>query len=159
MSAQLPVAASPLPPIAHWPFFTALLKPPRPARWLRHVVGCVQSSRSWAIHSGAFSNRAAHRPPQSGQCASMPSHPGVCRTDTWRYTEWATWNGTSLRPEWDKLVGAELYAHPAGHASTCDASVNGCFDEYENVNVLASEPAAAKAMSEKLHAVVASQWE
>ena len=22
-------------------------------------------------------------------------------------TEWATWNGTTLRPEWDKLVGCE----------------------------------------------------
>ena len=30
------------------------------------------------------------------------------RTDDYRYTEW---NGTELKPEWDKRVGVELYSH------------------------------------------------
>ena len=34
------------------------------------------------------------------------------RVDNWRYTEWATWNGTTLRPEWDQLTGVEMYLPP-----------------------------------------------
>jgi arylsulfatase A-like enzyme len=33
------------------------------------------------------------------------------RTDGWRYTEWYAWNGTTLRPIWEKLVAQELYDH------------------------------------------------
>jgi len=58
------------------------------------------------------------------------------RTTRWRYTEWAVWNGTSLRPEWsaqidqaDSLV--ELYDHHG------DVGNNGppMWDDFENVNV------------------------
>ena len=49
---------------------------------------------------------------------------------------WATWNGTALRPEWDKLAGTELYAHPAGSGAAgtmCDTMQNSCFDAVRNL--------------------------
>ena len=58
------------------------------------------------------------------------------RTDTFRYTEWATWNGTSLRPIWERLVGTELYSHDTFATGLhCNAEENGCFDAFENVNL------------------------
>lgn len=82
------------------------------------------------------------------------------RVDTWRYTEWATWNGTSLRPIWSELVGVEMHMHDAGNTSlSCNMRTNACFGHFENKN-LAKDPAYAKeaaALSAKLHAVVASQ--
>ena len=83
------------------------------------------------------------------------------RTDTFRFTEWATWNGTVLRPMWDKLVGTELYSHDAGSTGLqCNDKANSCFDDSENIN-LAVDPAHAadvKALSAKLHEVVAGQF-
>ena len=81
------------------------------------------------------------------------------RTDVYRYTEWATWNGTSLRPEWGSLVGVELYSHPSGNDSTCDGRMNSCFDNYENVNLAHDLPAVVAQLSTKLHTIVAAQWE
>ena len=83
------------------------------------------------------------------------------RVDTWRYTEWAAWNGTSLRPIWSSLVGVEMYKHDASNTSlSCNMHVNACFDHFENKN-LANNPTyatEAAALSAKLHAVVASQY-
>lgn len=81
------------------------------------------------------------------------------RTDTYRYTEWCRWNGSVLRPDFDQLVGAELYAHPAGNTTGCDGSMNSCFDEFENVNLVHSEPTVAAELSAKLHAIVSAQYE
>lgn len=33
------------------------------------------------------------------------------RTEDWRLTQWALWNGTSLSPIWNKIVATELYDH------------------------------------------------
>merc|ERR1711998_258739 len=33
------------------------------------------------------------------------------RTDSWRYTEWAKWDGSSLEAVWSKSAGVELYDH------------------------------------------------
>eukprot|EP01051_Picozoa_sp_SAG22_P016587 SAG22_NODE_2369_length_2651_cov_8.167712_2_plen_114_part_00 len=86
----------------------------------------------------------------------------VLSGDTVNHTSFLFWAcgpaGSSLRPEWGKLVGIELYAHPAGNASSCDGAVNACFDDYENLNLAPTEPAVAKQLSAKLHAIVAAQF-
>lgn len=33
------------------------------------------------------------------------------RDERWRYTEWASWNGTSARPIWSDVIARELYDH------------------------------------------------
>eukprot|EP01062_Namystynia_karyoxenos_P074284 TRINITY_DN71163_c0_g1_i1.p1 TRINITY_DN71163_c0_g1~~TRINITY_DN71163_c0_g1_i1.p1 ORF type:complete len:542 (+),score=174.59 TRINITY_DN71163_c0_g1_i1:70-1626(+) len=43
---------------------------------------------------------------------SLFTHMGYSvRTPSWRYTEWVPWNGTALKPVWDKVVARELYDH------------------------------------------------
>eukprot|EP00035_Acanthoeca_spectabilis_P010426 m.184831 g.184831 ORF g.184831 m.184831 type:complete len:217 (-) comp15018_c0_seq11:2020-2670(-) len=40
------------------------------------------------------------------------THMGMSiRTEDWRLTQWALWNGTSLSPIWNKIVATELYDH------------------------------------------------
>lgn len=81
------------------------------------------------------------------------------RVDAWRYTEWATWDGARLRPDWTKLAGTELYAHEAGDtAAPCDEAVNACFDRFENVNVAKEQPEVVAQLSAQLHALVAAQF-
>jgi iduronate 2-sulfatase len=70
------------------------------------------------------------------------------RVADWRYTEWAKWNGTALRPDWDVLAGFELYDHRG------DEHGEHCFDAYENVNVAPQNPALAKQLSQQLHDLV-----
>ena len=70
------------------------------------------------------------------------------RTDDYRYTEWAAWNGTLLAPDWGTLAGVELYDHRN--------STGSCFDCTENSN-LAHLPAfasVAAGLSKQLHAMV-----
>ena len=58
------------------------------------------------------------------------------RTDAWRYTEWALWNGSALAPQWDApLIGAELYNHTGDDGSSFDGA-------FEVLN-LAEDPAYA----------------
>ena len=81
------------------------------------------------------------------------------RTDTWRLTLWATWNGTALRPEWDKLAGTELYAHPAGSGAAgtmCDTMQNSCFDDSENVNVADANSQVVVELTAMLKRIVSS---
>ena len=83
-----------------------------------------------------------------------------CGADTAADTEWASWNGTTLRPIWGDLVGTELYLHDAGNATACNQHENACFDQYENKN-LATDPQwanEAAALSAQLHRIVASQY-
>ena len=35
------------------------------------------------------------------------------RTSSWRYTEWAAWDGALLKPRWNVSAGVELYDHAA----------------------------------------------
>lgn len=74
------------------------------------------------------SNSAIHKPREAF------THMGYSiRTDSWRYTEWVEWNGTTLSPVWSRLVGQELYDHRNEAAYPTD------FDARENEN-LASDP-------------------
>lgn len=76
-------------------------------------------------------------------------------------TEWATWNGTTLKPMWDQLIGTEMYSHdPGATGLKCNGKMNSCFDDSENVNLAkdAAHAATAKALSAKLHAIVAAQF-
>lgn len=118
---------------------------------------------------------------QYPRCGSAPEHPGgpptfsgakrcanvvkakfaymgySMRTTEWRYTEWALWNGTSLKPEWtlrptapDALV--ELYNH-AG-----DTGNNGppMWDDFENANLAGANPEVVTELSGRLRAFFAT---
>jgi hypothetical protein len=85
------------------------------------------------------------------------------RTDQWRMTLWTTWVGTTLKPDWDKLIGTELYAHEAGFAdgdgagTACDTMVNGCFDGFENSNEADANPQVVKELTAQLKRIVAAE--
>ena len=49
------------------------------------------------------------------------------RTETFRYTEWLRWNGTSLRVDWSDVIGVELYDHQGDDGYD--------FDAFERVNL------------------------
>ena len=76
-----------------------------------------QYPRCWpSNHShdaSAFSNMA--------RCAGVDKHQFAfmgfsIRTDDWRYTEWAAWDGVRLVPMWNASAGVELYDHAAVRA-------------------------------------------
>ena len=71
------------------------------------------------------------------------------RTAEWRYTEWAAWNGTALRPDWSTNAGVELYDHRGDNGTNFDAT--------ENVNVAKQNADIVAQLSTQLHALVASQ--
>ena len=56
------------------------------------------------------------------------------RTANFSVTQWFSWNGTSLRANYDDVVGVELYDHNAD-----DGMAPAAFDDFENVN-LAGNP-------------------
>jgi arylsulfatase A-like enzyme len=72
------------------------------------------------------------------------------RTTSFRYTEWAAWDGTSLRPLWNVSGGVELYDH------TDDPPANSrtSFDKFENTNEAGDAPRAplVAQMSKQLRA-------
>lgn len=73
------------------------------------------------------------------------------RTDRWRYTEWAAWDGAHLRPDWSHLAGRELYDHFGDDGTD--------YDKWENVN-LADDPKHAEdvsMLSKQLHDLVMHQ--
>ena len=78
------------------------------------------------------------------------------RTDDYRYTEWASWDGARLRPMWDRLVGTELYEHDPVASEMCNRVENSCFDDFENVNLATSRPAIVSRLSRLLHEIVAN---
>ena len=89
-------------------------------------------------------------------------HPGLClftprnkfdymgysmRTDQYRYTEWVRWNGSELKPEWNDLVGRELYDHRNDKEND--------FDAFENVNIADRDSAVVKELSKQLRMIFA----
>ena len=54
------------------------------------------------------------------------------RTNDWRYTEWVSWNGTTLQPKWDVVNATELYDH---RIVPNTGTIDGDFDGWENANV------------------------
>ena len=83
-------------------------------------------------------------------------------------TIWARWNGTSLRPNWDEVVGTEVsranpLANPLAQLmfsflspklydhTDDDGMAPAAFDDFENVNLAgSSEHAAQQEMMEAL---------
>eukprot|EP00038_Savillea_parva_P030794 m.80315 g.80315 ORF g.80315 m.80315 type:complete len:721 (+) comp9347_c0_seq1:42-2204(+) len=80
------------------------------------------------------------------------------RTTRWRYTEWALWDGDTLRPQWTSSVtspGAlvELYDHKN------DTGNNGprMWDDFENVNVAVTYPTVVQQLSTQVRSFFADQ--
>jgi hypothetical protein len=68
------------------------------------------------------------------------------RTDRWRYTEWVSWNGSSLSPIWSQLKSSELYDHQNDTGAWTNA------DKFENINLVNSvNPSIVQALSTQLH--------
>lgn len=73
------------------------------------------------------------------------------RTTRWRYTEWAIWDGSRLKPVWMKDVNAhdalvELYDHAGGEAAIGAA----VWDNFENENVALANPTVVAGLSARL---------
>ncbi|XP_062507937.1 iduronate 2-sulfatase-like [Corticium candelabrum] len=64
------------------------------------------------------------------------------RTDRYRYTEWVEWNGKKLQPNWENVIGKELYDHQGDEEND--------FDAFENENVAEKEEEVAKELSKML---------
>ena len=64
------------------------------------------------------------------------------RTDAYRYTEWYRWNTSTLAPQWDRVVGRELYSHTGDDGSD--------FDLFENANEVDDKPMVAESLSAEL---------
>ena len=68
------------------------------------------------------------------------------RTETYRYTEWVRWNGTTLSPIWTKPKARELYNHSQDTGPWTDP------DRFENVNLAGkADKALLDALSVQLH--------
>lgn len=94
------------------------------------------------------------------RCASIPKQKFVymgysMRTERWRYTEWALWDGTALKPKWDNTTGvpmlSELYDH---EGDSLDAGAVGqkTWDDFENKNVAQKNPDIVAKLSARLRA-------
>merc|ERR1712137_45896 len=75
------------------------------------------------------------------------------RTERWRYTEWAAWDGATLRPNWNDIAGIELYDHDGDSPEDSKRS----FELLENTNVAGDHPDVVEQLSRQLHKFVASQ--
>ncbi len=80
------------------------------------------------------------------------------RTEHWRYTEWARWDGHALAPLWDALETrvqpdalVELYDH-RGDTGRDGAKM---WDDFENENVAAQHPDEVLAHAKRLREFVA----
>ena len=76
----------------------------------------------------------ANRDVCAGHPASEFTHMGLSiRTDEYRYSEWYTWDGGTCSPNWaEPTAGVELYSHVGD-------TTPGCFDCFENVNLVGVE--------------------
>ena len=77
------------------------------------------------------------------------------RTEQWRYTEWAEWDGAKLKPVWmpdPTATGAlaELYDH-----SKDTGAGASMWNDFENENLAAANPAVVKSLSERIRAFYA----
>ena len=77
------------------------------------------------------------------------------RTDRWRYTEWAEWNGPSLEPVWMANPAApgalvELYDHALDTGSGKDM-----WNLFENENVAHANGGAVRQLSARIRAFFA----
>jgi len=68
------------------------------------------------------------------------------RTNQWRYTEWAKWDGKNLKPIWEDSAGVELYDHDGDDGPSSKIS----FEQFENVNVASQNPSVVATLSKQL---------
>merc|ERR1712046_348147 len=68
------------------------------------------------------------------------------RTEHWRYTEWAKWDGKKLQAIWEKSAGVELYDHDGDAGEDSKTS----YEQFENVNVAEHNPAVVANLSKRL---------
>jgi iduronate 2-sulfatase len=78
------------------------------------------------------------------------------RTERWRYTEWAEWDGDRLRPKWTDSVTAdgalvELYDHQ-GDSLAEGAVGQKTWDDFENQNVAAAHSRVVLELSQRIRA-------
>eukprot|EP01006_Ploeotia_vitrea_P045533 TRINITY_DN66951_c0_g1_i3.p1 TRINITY_DN66951_c0_g1~~TRINITY_DN66951_c0_g1_i3.p1 ORF type:complete len:526 (+),score=35.83 TRINITY_DN66951_c0_g1_i3:39-1616(+) len=71
------------------------------------------------------------------------------RTPDWRYTEWLTWNGTQLKPNWNDSRGVELYSHIDDDGTD--------LNRFENVNQAYDN--RYKGIVEKFHDLLRKSWD
>lgn len=76
------------------------------------------------------------------------------RTERWRYTEWAKWDGAQLQPDWSDLLGVELYDHLGDDGRNFDAAF-----EVKNLAEDASLAPVRAALSSQLRAAYALNHE
>ena len=109
-----------------------------------------QYPRCWPSNhshdSSAFTNMA--------RCAGVDKHQFAymgfsIRTEDWRYTEWAAWDGARLVPLWNVSAGLELYDHTADPPQSAKES----FEKFENLNVagLSVHADVVAQLSKQLH--------
>lgn len=108
------------------------LAPHKPAAFSQYPR-CMNSS---VVHEPPYT---ANRDVCAGHPASEFTHMGLSiRTDEYRYSEWLQWNGKTCSPVWAQPnAGIELYSHIGDN-------VPGCFDCFENVNLVGTAAGKAK---------------
>lgn len=89
--------------------------------------------------------------PHMSRCAEVDKHDFAymgysIRTDRWRYTEWAKWDGKNLRPIWEESAGVELYDHKGDDGPSSKAS----YEQFENVNVASQKLSVVASLSTQL---------
>eukprot|EP00005_Dracoamoeba_jomungandri_P012479 CAMPEP_0174275632 /NCGR_PEP_ID=MMETSP0439-20130205/59934_1 /TAXON_ID=0 /ORGANISM="Stereomyxa ramosa, Strain Chinc5" /LENGTH=498 /DNA_ID=CAMNT_0015367761 /DNA_START=46 /DNA_END=1538 /DNA_ORIENTATION=- len=101
------------------------------------ITRCVDCSKSYPFSGSECKWGAEQDKNFSVACCKTPrdqfDYMGMSiRTETWRYTTWCGWNGTSLSADWANCTTTELFSHQN------DESLFNV-DDWENVN-LAGDP-------------------
>eukprot|EP01052_Picozoa_sp_SAG31_P008178 SAG31_NODE_407_length_16049_cov_46.312915_2_plen_186_part_00 len=91
----------------------------------------AQYPRCWPENTTHDSNAFSHMARCAGVAKDSFAYMGyTIRTQSYRYTEWAAWDGHNLKPLWDVSGGVELYDHTADPPASSLTS----FDHFENTN-------------------------
>merc|ERR1711871_1666132 len=125
--------------------YAALFRADGPTTW----------SNPWNASFTQYPRCCSIAPDNCKRCANVDksefSHMGYSmRTASWRYTEWAVWNGAKLSPEWvaDPTAPSaltELYDHRADTGTGPET-----WNDFENENVAGGNPDIVSALSARL---------
>eukprot|EP00756_Hemistasia_phaeocysticola_P044740 Hpha_TRINITY_DN18529_c0_g1::TRINITY_DN18529_c0_g1_i1::g.195211::m.195211/K01136/IDS; iduronate 2-sulfatase len=92
------------------------------------------------------------------RCASVSKNDFVymgysIRTQEWRYTEWALWNGTTLRPKWfDDVTAENAIVELYDHRGDVPGIGQRVWDEFENENVASANLEVVRELSTRVRA-------